>query len=402
METAARQLQSKLEAARAILERGSICEKEFITEHDLKLGPSCTQASIDLGIIEIRLALATGPLFISAAAGGSARVTAAAEYLRVLATEDFSSEIDNLVTLGETSLRDKNILEQKDGKASGRRRGRCSPYTSAELSRLFAVYPRGNIEYCASVVARATTSSDFEHCRICGSPMAIDAARSELRCRLAECGAIRELVGTVFDDSQFYSQEGQKAKSGTFNPNRHFQFWWTHILAREPEEEISDGVDDSGNLLDTLRAIVARDRKVLRLLTVNEVRAMLREIGQTELNKNVPLIMKKLTGVGPPQVPDALAVRVENLFTKAIEIGERVRRPGRVNRNYYPYYIYRIVEALTTPADHEIRRMLYYIYIQSRDTVDADDADWELICAELGEIGYRPTDRTLGDQYRPL
>jgi hypothetical protein len=84
--------------------------------------------------------------------------------------------------------------------------------------------------------------------------MAIDAARSELRCRDVECGAIRELVGTVFDDSQFYSQEGQKAKSGTFNPNRHFQFWWTHILAREPEDEICDGDNDSVNLLDSLRA----------------------------------------------------------------------------------------------------------------------------------------------------
>ncbi|NBQ43897.1 MAG: hypothetical protein EBU23_15890, partial [Mycobacteriaceae bacterium] len=194
---------------------------------------------------------------------------------------------------------------------------------------------------------------DVERCAACGGPMAVDAARSELRCE--DCGALRELVGTVFDDSQFYSQEGQKAKSGTFNPNRHFQFWWSHILAREPEEEL--GAADGGEaLLAALRAMVARDRRVLRLLTVNDVRAMLREVGQTELNKNVPLILKKLTGVGPPQVPEAFAVRVENLFTKAIEIGERVRRAGRVNRNYYPYYIYRIVEALTT--DHEIRRFL--------------------------------------------
>jgi hypothetical protein len=402
METAARQLQSKIEAARAVLERGTQGELEYAAEpSDHPSRPGCAQAAASLGALEMRLALTTGPLFIAAAAGGSARANASMEYLRLLAAEDFSGEIDAIVAAGEASLRDHGLLEVRAADAR-RRRNRCSPRTSAELSRLLAVYPRGNIEYCASAVARATASSDFEHCRVCGGSMAIDAARSELRCRDVECGAIRELVGTVFDDSQFYSQEGQKAKSGTFNPNRHFQFWWTHILAREPEDEICDGDNDSVNLLDSLRAIVARDRKVLRLLTVNDVRAMLREIGQTELNKNVPLIMKKLTGIGPPQVPDALAVRVENLFTKAIEIGERVRRPGRVNRNYYPYYVYRIVEALTTPADHEIRRMLYYIYIQSRDTVDADDADWELICAELGEIQYQPTDRTLGDQYRPL
>jgi hypothetical protein len=233
--------------------------------------------------------------------------------------------------------------------------------------------------------------------------MAVDAGRSELRC--GECGALRELDGTVFDDSQFYSQEGQKAKSGTFNPNRHFQFWWTHILAREPEEEIGDR-DDPDNLygeklLERLRLIVARDRKVLRLLTVNDGRAMLREVGRTDLNKNVPLILKKLTGVGPPRISDAVAVRVENLFTKAIEIGERVRRSGRVNRNYYPFYIARIAEALIDEGDRESRRILYYIYIQSKETVEADDDDWEQICLELAEIAYRPTDRSLGAKYGP-
>lgn len=393
METAARQLQSKFEAARALLERAAAAEREADGACACASAGAraCAETLGALGVLEVRHALATGPIFIAAAAGGAARASAAAEYLRVIAAEDFSAAIDRAVAAAEAALRDGGML---DG-ARGRRRARCSPRTGAELTQLLAVYPRGEIE--CSKAGRSARGAEFEQCRACSGPMSVDAARSELRC--GDCGAIRALIGTVFDDSQFYSQEGQKAKSGTFNPNRHFQFWWTHILAREPEEEL--GAADGGEaLLDTLRAIIARDRRVLRLLTVNDVRAMLREAGQTELNKNVPLIMKKLTGVGPPQVPDAFAVRVENLFTKAIEIGERVRRPGRVNRNYYPYYIYRIVEALTT--DHEIRRTLYYIYIQSRDTVDADDADWELICAELREIEYKPTDRTLGDKYAPI
>jgi hypothetical protein len=214
------------------------------------------------------------------------------------------------------------------------------------------------------------------------------------------------LVGTVFDDSQFYSQEGQKAKSGTFNPNRHFQFWWVHILAREPEEEIGNkhNPDDLyGELLiKSLRKIVVRNRKVLRMLDVNDVRAMLREVGRTDLNKSVPLILKKLTGIGPPQASEALAVRVENIFTKAIEIGERVRRYGRVNRNYYPYYIYKILDSLLDEQDYDGRRVLYYIYLQSRETVAADDSDWEQICEELPEITYVVTDRTKALRYRPI
>lgn len=419
METAARQLQSKLEAARALLERGSsLVDENDILDGGKIIAPppqealcavaavSCARAARALAALEVKLALATGPLFVGAAVGGAARAAALAEYTRVLGAEAFSENIDALIAQVETPLRDCGALPGRAAPglpagarpaAARRPRGRCPTRAAAELTRLFAVYPRGALEF-----APPRIGANYDCCLVCGGETATDAARSELRCRDPECGAVRELVGTVFDDSQFYSQEGQKAKSGTFNPNRHFQFWWSHILAREPEEEICDSESESAQLLDALRAIIERDRKVLRLLTVNDVRAMLRELGQTELNKNVPLLMKKLTGVGPPQVPDSLAVRVENLFTKAITIGERVRRPGRVNRNYYPYYIYRIVEALTEPTDFEIRRMLYYIYIQSKDTVDADDADWELICAELGEIEYRPTDRSLGEQYRPL
>ena len=371
METAARQLQTKVEAARAVLDRAAAISQD------------CVPIKSELSSLEIRLALATGPIFIAATAGGGARQAATSEYLRLVASEDFSGAIDTIVALAEATLRASLPARSSVG---------------SDITRLLAVYPRGSLELLAE------PALDFEVCLVCGSGMAVDAVRSSLRCRDPECGAIRDLVGTVFDDSQFYSQEGQKAKSGTFNPNRHFQFWWTHILGREPEDEICarDDPDSSERLLDSLRAIVVRDRMVLRMLTVNDVRGMLREVGQTELNKNVPLILKKLTGIGPPQVPEALAVRVENLFTKAIEIGERVRRNGRVNRNYYPYYIYRIVEALTQPSDYEIRRMLYYIYIQSRDTVDADDADWELICNELKDITYTPTDRTLGDKYPPV
>lgn len=247
---------------------------------------------------------------------------------------------------------------------------------------------------------------DYEKCPECNSEMSVDPDRSELRC--LECGTVRELVGTVFDDSQFYSQEGQKAKSGTFNPNRHFQFWWAHIYAREPEEEIGDSSDGDNQYgektLARMREIVRRDKKILRLLTVNDIRTMLRELGLTDLNKNVALFLKKLTGIGPPMPSEQLSLKIEKYFSKAIEIGENVKRDGRVNRNYYPFYIFRLIDALLPRDDDENRRVLYYIYLQSDETLKNDDADWELICAdpEMSDIKYVPTDRTMPLKYRPL
>ena len=70
---------------------------------------------------------------------------------------------------------------------------------------------------------------------------------------------------------------------------------------------------------------------------------------------------------------------------KAIEIGERLCRSGRVNRNYYPFTISRILESVLPLEDLENRRVFYYIYVQSRETVEADDDDWEQVCLELDE-----------------
>jgi hypothetical protein len=284
---------------------------------------------------------------------------------------------------------------------------------STELQRLLDMYPAGIEAGGLDPAGRSkderapprsyTVNCDYEHCGACGIAMTVDPDRAELRC--LSCNVVRELDGTVFDEAQYYSQEGQKAKSGSFNPNRHFQFWWSHICAREPEEELGDSADPDNmygeKLLASMAAMVKRKSKILRFLTVEDVRQMLHELDRTDLNKNASLLLKKLTGVGPPHPPDALSQRVERLFTTAIEIGEQTQRPGRSNRDYYGFYIMKILDAILEEGDREMRRLLYYIYIQGADTVTNDDADWERICELMLGLVYVPTDRRKMRSYRP-
>ncbi len=414
MDSASQHLQAKFDAARALFSAAP------------KAGIEAAQASQlagELSAIEIRFALATGHLLLQAAVGGEAgRLAANAEFSRMLAAEDFAGEADRLVARCEGLLRAAGAplrAAPHVGRLPPGRRGRGGPATRgaanargrgdkaayAEVQRILDIYPDASNQGAPGPANGAVQTVNYEQCQSCGMDMIVDPTRSVLKCAGEGCGTLRELVGTVFDDAQFYSQEGQKAKSGTFNPNRHFQFWWVHIHAREPEEEIGDKNDPENQygerLLSTLGSIVVRDGQILRLLTIYDIRNMLDEINRTDLNKNAPLILKKLTGIGPPQPSDTLTAKVENLFTKGIEIGERVRRPDRVNRNYYPYYIMKILEELLPPDDVEARRIFYYIYVQSKETVEADDDDWEMICEELGEVRYRPTDRSLGLRYGP-
>ncbi len=329
----------------------------------------------ELCLIKDNFILSTSHLFVIASKSETGKIKAYKEMIRIVMAEDFAGEIDKIMQIAEQF--------NKGRKNSG-------------IQKYIEMYPRDEYIYPSYSLI-----SDNEVCSNCTNKMSVDSRHSELYC--SECGAIKELVGTVFEDFQFYSQEGQKAKSGTFNPNRHFQFWWSRILAKEPEEELGDKTDNENlygeKILKEILKLIKRDNKILRLITVNEIRVILKELNRTDLNKNVPLIMKKLTGIGPPFVSNEVALKVENLFTKVIEVGEKIRKNGRVNRNYYPFYIFKIIEQIL-PDNHESKRILYYIYIQSEETVKSNEVDWEEICNLLpDELIYITTDRQKISKY---
>jgi hypothetical protein len=150
-----------------------------------------------------------------------------------------------------------------------------------------------------------------------------------------------------------------------------------------------------------MRLLVREKQRVLRHVTVPDVRRMLVQLRRTSLNENVPLIMRRLTGVGPPVLPDTVAARVEHLFTRAIavEVGDSAGRPGRTNRKYYPYYLLKILDQILVAPEE--RRILYYIHLQSGSTVWSDDTQWRAVCAAIDDLEYRPTRRDIGSVYRP-
>jgi len=317
-----------------------------------------------------------------------------------LLNENFSSEINNLfytcidfLYQNEIYIRTNDIIKKppliKEKKKKKKNMHNHTFYI--EIQNLIDLYPI-DIEYIHS-----GNFINYRICDICGDTMEIDTINSELICYT--CAMIKPLMGISFENVQFYTYDGQKTKNGTFNPNRHFYFWWNHILAKEDEDEIN--LELNSDLFDNLLKIIQRDKKILRMLTVIDIRNMLRELKKTDLNKNIPLILKKITGIGPPSISEEIEMRVENIFTKVIEMCEDIKRISRTNRNYYPYYIYKIIDIIIPEEDFENRRILYYIYIQSKETVESDDLDWEKICESIPELTYRPTDRSEYLKYQP-
>ena len=396
MEILSHQILLKFDTVKQLFEKIAV-SPEFI--NSIKIVQSLLS---NLYALEIKFSLLAGPLYVKLVTNEIPRNTLYLEFNRIIAVEGFLSDIDKLMHKCKNILNEHGFPLRNDSAAQNlknkKKKNKFSSDLCSEIQRLIDIYPIDNIKNPLSI----SQYINYKSCMSCGNEMDIDSVRSELKCN--ECATIKPLTGIVFEDSQFYNQEGQKTKSGTFNPNRHFQFWWSHILAKEGEDELGDS--NSNNLygeliLEELHKIIIRDRKVLRRLTVTDIRNMLREIKKTELNKNVPLLLKKLTGIGPPSLSEEIEIKTENFFTKAIELGEQLKRGSRVNRNYYPYYIYKILEQLIPDTDFESKRVLYYIYIQSKETVEADDIDWEQICLELVELNYKPTDRTDAMKYCP-
>lgn len=394
MEAAAVQLQAKFRLARELF---AVAPRAGLAP------PLAAELGAALERAELAYTSEAAP-FLAAPRGEAARRAAAAAYGRLLGAADFSGQADALVGRAEAGLAAAGCPLEPGGRSrGGARADPAAAAAAAEVRRLLQAYPRAARRGRGDPFPAGGSAEAFdpEACPAgCPAPMEADPGRSVLVCR--SCGALRGLVGTVFDDTQFYSQEGQKAKSGNFNPNRHFLHWWTRVFALEDEAELGDPHDPENlygeKVLAGLRRLVDRDRKLLRLLTVAEVRAMLRELNLTRLNENVALLLKKLTGVGPPLPDPAVARRAENLFQKAIAAKDKVCSAG--NRKYYPFYIFKILDQIL--LEPESRRVLYYIHVQEPETIKAHDREWALICDEVPELEFRATDAALGLRYRPF
>ena len=110
--------------------------------------------------------------------------------------------------------------------------------------------------------------------------------------------------------------------------------------------------------------------------------------------------MKLVTGIGPPTISEHTYQLVIHLFTNSMELLNDIKQQKYKNgdndfsdkySSYYSHYIYKILESKLT-KDNPERRILYYIYLQSQDTINSHDADWFSIFDKLG-IKPIPTDR---------
>lgn len=238
-------------------------------------------------------------------------------------------------------------------------------------------------------ISYVSNVSQYELCE-CGSKMQVQPETSELLCVDPTCGRIKTIIGAVFRDDQFYTQEGQKTKHGGYDELRHFNFWMERLQARETKSFSSETIDK-------IKYVMARDKISPSDLDNCEImRSILHDpyVLATNLNEHISLLIVNLDGRGPPQFDFNDTEQFRNRFMRAIKL-YNVVNPNGQNKPYYPYFIYKIAE-FQFAGRNEQMRILNYIHLQSKDTVIKNDLLWKKMCDETVDTDdvwvYVPTD----------
>ena len=246
---------------------------------------------------------------------------------------------------------------------------------SGELTEAFYKYDEAPLDIKAI--------SKVQSLCACGYSSTIEAKTSEMICK---CGAVEKLLGVVFEDDQFFYQEGQRIKHGKYDPTKHCKFWVDRIQAKE-NTEIPD------DLIKSIKKLILRDKIWHESLTCADVRMYLKELKKTKFNDHVPLIRKIITNIDPEQLTDYELKLIYMYFNLVMQIFNKTKTEDISNSPYHPFFVYKIIEQILKKPEERVRKcnILSCIHLQAPGTLINHDLIWAPICAQIPEFVYIPT-----------
>jgi hypothetical protein len=225
---------------------------------------------------------------------------------------------------------------------------------------------------------------NYDICSNCKNKMIIQSNTSELLC--INCGNIYTLIGSVFEDSQFYNQEGNRYRHGTYDPSRHCKFWIDRIQAKE-----NTIIED--NIINKIKECIKRDRiENIKNISIKQFRIYLKQANLSKLNDHIPLIKKMITGYIPPQLTHNELHILFNYFDKATKTYDIIKPKEKSNSLYYPFLIYKILDLIIID-EYKKKELLSCIHLQSYETLIDNDKIWKHICKYNENFIYKPTEK---------
>lgn len=230
---------------------------------------------------------------------------------------------------------------------------------------------------------------DYKTCPSCQSKMTVYPHQSEIRCGSCACTIL--LKGTVFDETQFYSQEGSIAKRGSYETSRHCRYHLDRILAiKNPNL--------SPRFLNKAQTWLQENNINSQTMSCEDWRGCLKAIKETKLNEHIPFIRQFFGGESPGRLFHHEQQQLFIDFDKAVQAFEQIKN-GESNLKYYPYFVCKILQKnITKPQDRaRLQSILDCIHLQRDNTLVNNDRIWRRICDVVPgwQNAYVKTDKNL-------
>lgn len=262
-----------------------------------------------------------------------------------------------------------------------------------ELDRLYSLYKRlkkiykindANIDKLSKVYELNIVDESFENtksdiCPKCVIPYSVEEKTAEYICK--NCGKLEKICGVVFEDEQFFYQEGQRTKHCKYDPIKHAKCWIDRLQAREMTLIPSD-------VINSIKACIKRDELWINDVSCETIRGYLKQLKKTNFNNHVVLIRRRVTEIEPTQLTEHEVQLVCMYVSIVIQIYISITQDKKPNCPYYPFFLYKILEQiLSKPRDATRRRgVLSCFHLQSRDTLIKNDRLWFSICDHIPEF----------------
>jgi hypothetical protein len=240
----------------------------------------------------------------------------------------------------------------------------------------------------SNIIEIEIRQSNSEICEECGSPTTLYPGSSNIRCSAAECPYIQTLKGDVFDEAQFYSQEGTGGKRAGYEISRHskqhLDLMMALIVPNIPQED-DDKIDRWSK----------ENNIYWPSMTCESYRSMLKELKLTKYNKYIPYLRKIRSKINPPRLSDEEIREIQIKFEIAVDIYIKIVKEGESNMRYYPFFLSKIIDQVLNKSEDRIRKQLLIdnIHFQRDSTNKDNDNIWNKICDNSDTFVYKITNK---------
>jgi hypothetical protein len=164
---------------------------------------------------------------------------------------------------------------------------------------------------------------------------------------------------------------------------RHYRIWLEKILATNDKylNKYQNEFNIIKNYIEKEYPLIQQRKKI----SISQLRELLKKLNVTKLNDLISLLMKKICYKNIPTLTAKEITDLENLFINIIKVFDSIKEKNDINRKYYPYFIYKIIEFYFKDNKEKLV-LLSFVHLQKAKTLYANDKLFKKITEKIPHL----------------